>query len=162
MTVIKSLVELAQAVEDSKEIEWLCEGQWKLISYTGINLGGALYNINDGRFRIKPKPIKIDLSFLVGSGVDCQFAVENQAFEIIGLLAGFDPLTGKYLCLNQGAFDECMPRMNHWMSPENCADLSIHRTLENAGFEVVLAAICGNYEPVASFMITGVRKGYTL
>lgn len=151
MTIIKSLVELAQAIEGGEKIECFCKKNeaWNPCNLVsgGDSIGYSLVLIKNNRLRIKPKSKNIDLSFFLGSGIDFEKRTA-LSWVLVGPIDSID------------SFDRYRPRMYHWMSPENCDDMSIHSTLENAGFEVEV--IDGNDKTVAAFMVTGVREGYTL
>lgn len=160
---IKTLVEFAQAVEDGDCIEYLLSesGEWEEADVIdgGDSIAFVVDGIKDNRFRIKQEPKKIDLSFLVGSGIDCEFKDKGQiGYPVIGELASIQ--SGEYELLNGTFWHHCRPRMNHWHSVHNLKDLSFHQILENAGFE--LEFIGGNDTPVEAFKITGIKEGYTL
>lgn len=68
-------------------------------------------------WRVAPPPAKkvIDLSVLVGSGVDCEFWDEEGEVLIGALTHSFDG-SGPYQCDKRLWFPHCQPRMNHWHS----------------------------------------------
>ncbi len=113
-----------------------------------------------GEVRIKPDPKKIDLSFIVGSGLDVEFSASSDfSFPVIGTLQAVRG-SGMYQC-DTHQYKHCRPRMNHWMSPLNCKDIAIHQALENAGFEVEVDTE-NSATFVKAFKITGIKDGYTV
>ncbi len=153
---IKTLVEFAQAVEDGKKV---MVGSLPLCGIGKLTFAALTDAIANGDVRIKQGPKKIYLSFLVGSGIDCEFKDKGQiGYPVIGELASIQ--SGEYELLNGTFWHHCRPRMNHWHSVHNLKDLSFHQILENAGFE--LEFVGGNDTPVEAFKITGIKEGYTL
>ncbi len=159
---IKTLVELAQAIEDGKDIEYLCSNLWTGFQHCGHGFHRIHHDVLKGKLRIKQEPKKIDLSFLVGSGVDCEFFDEPimESPKFVGRLIGMSDDGSQYHTEYGDQYYFCRPRMNHWHSVYNLKDLSFHQVLENAGFE--LEFMGGNDTPVEAFKITGTKKNYIL
>ncbi len=110
---INSLVELAQAIEDSKEIERqdLGNGWEPLKENAAFTRSEWLSLVENGALRIKPEPKVIDLSVLIG-GIDCEFsAYPDFNFSVIGKLSRVRG-SGNYDC-NTYQYKYCRPRLNH-------------------------------------------------
>ena len=150
---IKTLVEFAQAVDDGKEFE---RGLTGIPSWETVDLVYGKYSveyvsqlIGEGRIRIKQEPKKIDLSFLVGSGLDCEIKNSTGVWKVYG------PIDEVF-----GDLPNYRPRMNHW-SVLTIKNRNIIEELELSGFIVV---VMDQYCPqeFATFKITGIAEGYTL
>lgn len=155
---IKTLVEFAQAVEDGHEIERLINN-WASFEARLFSVDYIVELIDCGHLRIKQGPKKIDLSFLCGSGIDCEFKVKGQiGYPVIGELASIQ--SGEYELLNGAFWHHCRPRMNHWHSPLNSNLCGVWNVISNAGFVVEKATDIEGV--VTDFKITGIKEGYTL
>lgn len=94
----------------------------------------------NGRFRIKPKLVPVDMSVLVDSGVDCEFLSSTGTILLIcKLAAGMGAASQPYRSgVIGGCFSQCRPRMNHWHSTANCGESGpdVVLRLRDAGFNV--------------------------
>lgn len=66
-------------------------------------------------YRRKPKKKAVDLSVLIRSGVDCEFA-DNPEFKVptVEFLNSTSGRIKKYGSSVHSCFQYCRPRMNHW------------------------------------------------
>jgi hypothetical protein len=99
------------------------------------------------RVVMPPKLVPVDMSVLVGSGIDCEF------WDLKGVCNG--QLVGitdapEYRSLDD-FWDRCNPRMNYWFSCKNFkSSFTIVKNLEIAGFVV---ESCMSF---THFQITGI------
>ena len=150
---IKTLVEFAQAVQDGKEFEIRSSSPyWHQYSIDVLVLIRLKTDIENGNIRIKQSPQKIDLSFLIDSGIDCEFWDRGQLTYIVGKLESIKT-DGRYtLC--RFTYAHCRPRMNEWLSSHNLT--SIKRQLDDLSrcFIFECRGTC--------YKITGIKEGFEL
>lgn len=113
---------------------------------------------------IKSKLKPVDMSVLVGSGVDCVFCdckdFKGMEFHYSMLdkikLPEKSALDTLYVSYNNVPWFYCKPRMNYWFSFHNfeVSTPLIRRDLHDAGFDADLDA------KDFSFIINGLREGY--
>ena len=149
---IKTLVEFAQAVDDGKEFE---RGLTGIPSWETVDLVYGKYSveyvsqlIGEGRIRIKQEPKKIDLSFIVGSGLDCEIKNSTGVWKVYG------PIDEVF-----GDLPNYHPRMNHWMSTLNLKPGVMSKLLDYFCCELTFSS---DGEEIEAFKITGIKEGYTL
>jgi hypothetical protein len=149
---IKNMEEFGKAIDDNQHIEYQSMVGWKTFDKDWLVVDIA-NEVSEGRVRIRPEFKKIDLAILINSGIDCEFSYDVEQWFVA-------PLTHIerqfYEAKGGTAFEYCRPRMNHWMSWENVPEdksndierwLSEHFEWDNLG---------------SSFIITGIKEGYTI
>ena len=150
---IKTVVEFAQAVEDGKEFEtYDNKGLWSKRSIDKLTIWDTQMLIADGLIRVKQAPQKIDLSFLIDSGIDCEFWDRGRLTYSVGKLESIKT-DGRYtLC--RFTYAHCRPRMNEWLSSHN---------LEDNQNQLGDLSRCFIFERRGTcYKITGIKEGYTL
>ena len=71
-----------------------------------------IYTTNSGRVRIKEKVKTVDMSPMVGSGLDCWFDTASGATQISKLERILD---NGYFDDGVGGYPACRPRLNEWL-----------------------------------------------
>ena len=154
MKTINNLVELAQAIEDGKNVEVRLAGDYRRLSLDDSwTLNEMKKLCNQDRFRIKPEAKIIPMEILINSGIDCEFC-DKIDFANVGTAFFFNQIGNNYVTHQGHHYRYCRPRMNHWMSWKNCQDGKIGDLgiWLDGHFEYETNA-CG-------FKITGVKEGY--
>jgi len=149
-----TLVELVEAIEDGQAIEVFCTDDSMWLGTDFIASRNSLHYIikllKDCRVRIKPKLKPVDLSVLVGSGIDCEFC-DNITANLwsIGIL---EKVTyhKHYISAREVLWQHCRPRMNRWMSLKNV--VNVVNLLASDQFEIEVEGSC--------FRIEGLQDGY--
>jgi hypothetical protein len=153
LVVLAGLDETGIQIQVCKDNEWI-DREYKVQPYEWVCNGSGVRTKP-----IEPAPKKIDLSFLVGSGVDCEFSDTGSKWLFISQLKC---LRGDfYVPTNDpDGYQNCRPRMNYYMSPLNSNLCGIWNVLSIAGFEVEMISdkegICTDYR------VVGIKEGYTL
>lgn len=128
--------ELAQAIVDGKQLQYMpVEGLWENLSHGAAVRRWADITAMSG-IRIAPTLTPVDMSLLVGSGIDCTFTGggDYRHGPLIGI-CGENYKLGTD-CGAHSAHSRCVPRMDHWHSLYNCQKDIAHK-LNEAGFLVV-------------------------
>jgi len=117
------------------------------------NRGPCFHSIkSEWRVVIPSKVTPVDMSVLVGSGIDCEFWGLKGANYNGQLVCITDAPEYKYRSLGD-FWDRCKPRMNYWFSAMNFRDADkLVKELRAAGFAVEQTYTTG---PTIEFRITG-------
>lgn len=114
----KAMIQIMQAYEDGKQIEakLLSDPDW-------YSVEKPLWDWDSFVYRIKTTKKPVDLSVLIGSGIDCEFSVAtNFHYEktldggmIATRIAKLASITqnNRFHCANGIHSPYCRPRMNH-------------------------------------------------
>ena len=104
--------------------------------------------------KLEPELKPVDMSMLIGSGVDCAFSDDlrdldtEEAFAFLGKV---NQESMRFLTTENYPFNYCKPRMNYWFSADNFDDVDDLLTrLNKAGFEIILKSTA---DGIVSFMI---------
>lgn len=179
--VIKSLVELAQAIEDGRKIEKLdSQGRFGIYDFTEWYGSSIASHILSGNLRIKaedeikPQLKKIDLSCLSGSGVLCEFnSPDMDSIWCVGkMIVCADDINDFESDRHTRTFANCRPLFNHPHAHTG------GKCPIPVGFEVEAAFPDGSKckpdeylfscwtekgaDRVVSYTITGIAEGYEL
>jgi len=115
---IKTIVELAQAIDAGKNVEILRHGEWgRFYTNEPWNLDVLRKRCEDSRLRIKPETKIIPLEILIDSGIDCVFSNGTSGDWFILPLSHI--VTGGFYTQGSGFYKACRPRMNHWHHLDN-------------------------------------------
>ena len=114
---------------------------------------------------------KIDLSVLIGSGIDCEFFYADNGTKYIDTLKKIHfidknkSICEGYAATSCGLFDYCRPRMNHW---HYCYDFDVcplpegliyeGRSFVDEERETYASPKWPSY--LVAFKITGLAEGY--
>ena len=115
MTQINSWLELAQAIEDKKQLEIKCFGligKWADADLSCCSLYDMKNMVSCGDIRIKPALKRIDLSGLVGKPVICEFFADD-GWYIAGFLTEIDSENTEFTNKHGQTGDNCRPLFNH-------------------------------------------------
>ena len=127
---------------------------------TGQEYETITHRYNFGRdcmIEVKPisKPKPVDMSVLIGSGIDCIFGDADDTYTVTCTLREVKDQHGGQMYRSQlDWYIHCNPRMNYWFSCNNWEALEYDLLTENlqiAGF-----ALEGNDN---SFKIIGLKDG---
>jgi hypothetical protein len=113
---------------------------------------GPCFHSIESQWRVvmPPKVTPVDMSVLVGSGIDCEFWDLKGVYN--GQLVGITDAP-EYRSLDD-FWARCQPRMNYWFSAMNFRDVTaLIIKLRNAGFDVERTHTGG---PTIEFRITGI------
>lgn len=149
------LIDLLQHVRDGGKLEYGGPiGGWKTADYL------PTFKSPIDVWRKKPEIDSVDMSVLVGSGVDCIFS--DYVEPHMSLLVDIREVDGeiRYVSPTGACWSECRPRTNYWFSVKqlgggNVASFLAER-LRCAGFWVAY----DNYQFPKAIMITGLQEGY--
>ena len=155
MKTINNLVELAQAIEDGKNVEVRLAGDYRRLSLDDSwTLNEMKKLCNQDRFRIKPEAKIIPMEILINSGIDCEFC-DKIDFANVGTAFFFNQIGNNYVTHQGHHYRYCRPRMNHWISLRNVPEDAQHYIAEWL-FKYFVCESCAS----AGFKITGVKEGY--
>ena len=142
----KWLSEFYQQVADGGEMQILYKTSWSKAK-NGPDMG---YSPEYWRVVMPPKVTPVDMSVLVGSGIDCEFW-DLKGVGYNGQLVG---ITNAPEYRSLGDFwDRCKPRMGYWFSAMNFKDADkLVKELRAAGFAGEQTYTTG---PTIEFRITG-------
>lgn len=125
-----------------------------------INPWGHLYQFGkEIAKKLEPELKPVDMSVLMGSGIDCVFSnFNNFRAQRIGSLTGIS--SDFYYCgVREKGYEYCKPRMNYWFSAENFEDVDgLMKSLAAAGFSVSKKLYGGL--KTQSFMIKDLQDGF--
>jgi hypothetical protein len=142
----KGLSEFYKQVADGGEMQSLYKNRWSKAE-SGPDLD---YSPEYWRVVMPPKVTPVDMSVLVGSGIDCEFWDLKGVYN--GQLVGITDAP-EYRSLDD-FWARCQPRMNYWFSAMNFRDVTaLIIKLRNAGFDVERTHTGG---PTIEFRITGI------
>jgi len=149
----KGLSEFYQQVADGGEMQILYKNRWSKAE-SGPDLD---YSPEYWRVVMPPKVTPVDMSVLVGSGIDCEFWDEGE-LKILGALNGFEKSSvttrNYYIDMTGTLFELCKPRMGYWFSAMNFKDADkLVKELRAAGFAGEQTYTTG---PTIEFRITGI------
>ena len=107
--------------------------------------------------RIKPALKPVDMSVLVGSGIDCVFGAKLKFMS--PLTSTTDRGQPIFHSWADGEWAICKPRMNYWFSVKNFDDYeNLERKLVAAGFSLDLHINEMYRNGVVAFSITGLQS----
>lgn len=180
MTIIKTLVELAQALEHDMNVQVKAGSDWE--SFNRIcTFNYAKDKLKEGRIRIAPKLKAIDLSVLVSSGIDCDFSCDGDfSSPMIGKLAMVEKpslfvVYRPFPAAPYPPYRHCQPRMNYWHSwyGDKCPlprGLIIEARVLSVGGDISESTLCTSDElywgnrykeaRIIAFKVTGLADGY--
>ncbi len=149
------LSEYIAAWEDGEAVELMscASGEWSATD-TAVDIA-VDYSLSPNYVRIRPKLKAVDMSVLVGSGVDCGFSDElhKNALVRVGLFSGSNREDFPFRDNSGVDWKYCKPRMNYWFSYNNFTNVrDLLGNLRDAGFSVQTDVGC--------FKIVGLLEGY--
>ena len=145
------------AMLNRKAIEGLCNSsipgepqKWRLLDDSD---SFAIMATNPGLLRVRPTLKPVDMSVLIGSGIDCEFSDGDNWRPWSSLLGKIEG--GRFFPQHSGfqAFGTCRPRQDYWHSLLNCSKMLCSQ-LASAGFDITKD--CEHY----SVLIHGTADDY--